>query len=163
VFILNPGYFWYFWLTIQNTTNRHVSNAFDLLAVFISFSGGTESLAVRPRIAWFLVKYFLKKEKKKKKTEKKEKKRKRKKQKEKRKRKKEKRKEKKKEEKKKRKKEKEKKKKKKQKETKTKERKGEFRAGLYPPGIESRNTTPHAINGLVEVKKASFPPSSTTP
>ena len=26
-----------FWLTIQNTTNRHVSNAFDLLAVFISF------------------------------------------------------------------------------------------------------------------------------
>jgi hypothetical protein len=32
-----------------------------------------------------------------------------------------------------------------------KEEKGEFRAGLYPPGIESRNTTPHAINGLVEV------------
>jgi hypothetical protein len=30
--------FWYFWLTIQNTTDRHVSNAFDLLAVFISFS-----------------------------------------------------------------------------------------------------------------------------
>jgi hypothetical protein len=26
-----------FWLTIQNTTNRHVSNAFDLMAVFISF------------------------------------------------------------------------------------------------------------------------------
>jgi hypothetical protein len=25
------------WLTIQNTTNRHVSNAFGLLAVFISF------------------------------------------------------------------------------------------------------------------------------
>ena len=42
-------------------------------------------------------------------------------------------------------------------------KKGEFRAGLYPPGIESRNTTPHAINGLVEVKKASSPPSSTTP
>jgi hypothetical protein len=41
-------------------------------------------------------------------------------------------------------------------------KKGEFRAGLYPPGIESRNTIPHAINGLVEVKKASFPPSSTT-
>jgi len=51
-------YFWYFWLTIQNTTNRHVSNAFDLLAVFISFSGGTESLAVRPRIAWFLAAFF---------------------------------------------------------------------------------------------------------
>ena len=29
--------FWCFWLTIQNTTNRHVSNAFGLLAVFISF------------------------------------------------------------------------------------------------------------------------------
>jgi hypothetical protein len=26
-----------FWLTIQNTSNRHVSNAFDLLAAFISF------------------------------------------------------------------------------------------------------------------------------
>jgi hypothetical protein len=26
-----------FWLTIQNTANRHVSNAFDLLGVFISF------------------------------------------------------------------------------------------------------------------------------
>jgi hypothetical protein len=44
-----------------------------------------------------------------------------------------------------------------------KEKKGEFRAGLYPPGIESRDATPHAINGPVEVKKASFPPSSTTP
>ena len=31
------NYFWYFWLTIQNTANRHVSSAFDLLAVFISF------------------------------------------------------------------------------------------------------------------------------
>ena len=31
------GYFWYFWSTIQNTTNRHVSNAYGLLAVFISF------------------------------------------------------------------------------------------------------------------------------
>jgi hypothetical protein len=31
------GAFWCFWLTIQNTTNRHVSNAFGLLAVFISF------------------------------------------------------------------------------------------------------------------------------
>jgi hypothetical protein len=30
-------FFGNFWLTIQNTTNRHVSNAFDLLAVFISF------------------------------------------------------------------------------------------------------------------------------
>jgi hypothetical protein len=38
---------------------------------------------------------------------------------------------------------------------KTKQRKkGEFRAGLYSPGIDSRNTAPHAINGLVEVKKA---------
>ena len=26
-----------FWLTIQNTANRHVSNAFDLIGVFISF------------------------------------------------------------------------------------------------------------------------------
>ena len=26
-----------FWLTIQNTTNRHVSNAFDLIVVLISF------------------------------------------------------------------------------------------------------------------------------
>jgi hypothetical protein len=42
-------------------------------------------------------------------------------------------------------------------------KKGEIRAGLYPPGIESRNTTPHAIVGLAEVKKASFPPFSTTP
>jgi hypothetical protein len=42
-------------------------------------------------------------------------------------------------------------------------RKGEFCAGLYPLGIESRNTAPHAINGLVEVKKESFTPSSTTP
>jgi hypothetical protein len=32
-----PNIFGNFWLTIQNTTNRHVSNAFDLLAVFISF------------------------------------------------------------------------------------------------------------------------------
>jgi hypothetical protein len=31
------GNFDNFWLTIQNTTNRHVSNAFDLIAVFISF------------------------------------------------------------------------------------------------------------------------------
>jgi hypothetical protein len=29
--------FCYFCLTIQNTADRHVSNAFDLLAVFISF------------------------------------------------------------------------------------------------------------------------------
>jgi len=42
-------------------------------------------------------------------------------------------------------------------------KKGEFRAGLYPLGIESRNTTPHAINWLVKVKKASFPPSCTAP
>jgi hypothetical protein len=30
-------YFWYFWLAIQNTANRHVSNAFGLIAVFIYF------------------------------------------------------------------------------------------------------------------------------
>jgi hypothetical protein len=30
-------YFFGFRLTIQNTANRHVSNAFDLIAVFISF------------------------------------------------------------------------------------------------------------------------------
>ena len=29
-------FFWFFWLAIQNTTNRQVSNAFELLAVFIS-------------------------------------------------------------------------------------------------------------------------------
>jgi hypothetical protein len=29
--------FSYFWLTIQNKANRHVSNAFGLIAVFISF------------------------------------------------------------------------------------------------------------------------------
>jgi hypothetical protein len=34
---LTSTFFLYFWLTIQNTANRHVSNAFDLLAVFISF------------------------------------------------------------------------------------------------------------------------------
>jgi hypothetical protein len=44
-------FFWYFWLKIQNTTNRHVRNAFGLIAVFISFSGITESLAFRPRAA----------------------------------------------------------------------------------------------------------------
>jgi hypothetical protein len=38
------------------------------------------------------------------------------------------------------------KKKEKKEETKTKEKKGEFRAGLYSPGIESRNTTTHAMN-----------------
>ena len=31
------AFLWYFWLTIQNTANRHVGNAFDLLGVFISF------------------------------------------------------------------------------------------------------------------------------
>jgi hypothetical protein len=35
-----------FWLTIQNTTNRHVSNAFDLLAVFISFPLARAAAAV---------------------------------------------------------------------------------------------------------------------
>ena len=29
-------FFWYFWLKIQNTANRHVSSAFGLLAAFIS-------------------------------------------------------------------------------------------------------------------------------
>jgi hypothetical protein len=32
-----PFSFRYFWLTIQNAANRHVSSAFGLLAVFISF------------------------------------------------------------------------------------------------------------------------------
>jgi hypothetical protein len=35
-----------FWLTIQNTTNRHVSNAFDLLGVFISFPLARAAAAV---------------------------------------------------------------------------------------------------------------------
>jgi hypothetical protein len=30
-------FFWYFWLTIQNTADRQVRNLFCLLAVFISF------------------------------------------------------------------------------------------------------------------------------
>jgi hypothetical protein len=50
-----------------------------------------------------------------------------------------------------------------EKRNKRKKEKGEYRAGLFPPGIESRNITPTAINGLVEVKKGSFPSSSTTP
>jgi hypothetical protein len=37
-------HFWYFWLTIQNTANRHVSNAFDLIAVFISFSVASQTV-----------------------------------------------------------------------------------------------------------------------
>jgi hypothetical protein len=45
------GVLWYFLLTIQNTASRQVRNLFDLVAVFISFSGGTQSLAVRPRSA----------------------------------------------------------------------------------------------------------------
>jgi hypothetical protein len=35
-----------FRLTIQNTTNRHVSNAFGLIAVFISFSLARAAAAV---------------------------------------------------------------------------------------------------------------------
>jgi hypothetical protein len=31
------SYFWYFWLTIQNTASRQVRNLFYLVAVFISF------------------------------------------------------------------------------------------------------------------------------
>jgi polyferredoxin len=42
-----------------------------------------------------------------------------------------------------------KKKKNKKRRKKKEEKKGEFRAGLYPLGIESRNTTPNAINVLV--------------
>ena len=38
--------FGYFWLTIQNTTNRHVNNAFDLIAVFISFPLARAAAAV---------------------------------------------------------------------------------------------------------------------
>ena len=34
-----------FRLTIQNTANRHVSNAFDLIAVFISFPGFTSDFS----------------------------------------------------------------------------------------------------------------------
>jgi hypothetical protein len=33
----SSGYFWYFWLTIQNTANRQVRNLFCLLAVCILF------------------------------------------------------------------------------------------------------------------------------
>ena len=48
--------FWYFWLTIQNTTTSQVRNPLSVIAVFISFplawrAGGTQSLAVGPRIA----------------------------------------------------------------------------------------------------------------
>jgi hypothetical protein len=35
-----------FWLTIQNTGNCHVSNAFDLLSVFISFPLARAAAAV---------------------------------------------------------------------------------------------------------------------
>jgi hypothetical protein len=41
-----PVTFGNFWLTIQNTTNRHVSNAFDLLGVFISFPLARAAAAV---------------------------------------------------------------------------------------------------------------------
>jgi len=70
--LLVVTYFWYFWLTIQNTTIPQVRNLFSVIAVFISFSGGTESMAVRPRTAWFLaaLKYFLKKRKENKKRKK---------------------------------------------------------------------------------------------
>jgi hypothetical protein len=51
-------YFWYFWLTIQNTANWHVSNALDLLSVFTSFplvnaEAGEANLSfpLRPRIS----------------------------------------------------------------------------------------------------------------
>jgi hypothetical protein len=37
IFLFSLVTFNNFWLTIQNTANRHVSNAFELIAVFISF------------------------------------------------------------------------------------------------------------------------------
>jgi hypothetical protein len=43
--------FWYFWLAIQNTGNWHVSNAFDLLSVFISFSAAFQTLKKNIRAA----------------------------------------------------------------------------------------------------------------
>jgi hypothetical protein len=39
-------FFGYFWLTIQNTTNRHVNKAFGLIAVFISFPLARAAAAV---------------------------------------------------------------------------------------------------------------------
>jgi hypothetical protein len=39
-------YFWYFWLTIQNTANRQMRNLFYLLAVFISFPLARAAAAV---------------------------------------------------------------------------------------------------------------------
>jgi predicted nucleotidyltransferase len=39
-------YFWYFWLTIQNTTSRQVRNLFYLVAVFISFPLARAAAAV---------------------------------------------------------------------------------------------------------------------
>jgi superfamily II DNA/RNA helicase len=114
----------------------------------ISKPGGLKT-CVRPE-------YFLKKIKEKKKNKIKEKK-KRKEKKGKKKKEKKKRKKKRTEKKKKKRKE------KKKKRNKNKRKKGEFRAGLYPPGIESRNTTLRAMNGFIKLKKASFPPSFTAP
>jgi hypothetical protein len=45
-FMVNSDFFGNFWLTIQNTTNRHVSNAFDLPGVFISFPLARAAAAV---------------------------------------------------------------------------------------------------------------------
>jgi hypothetical protein len=45
-FFFRNDTFWYFWLTIQNTANWHVSNAFDLLSVFISFPLARAAAAV---------------------------------------------------------------------------------------------------------------------
>ena len=50
--------FWYFWLAIQNTTNRHVSNAFDLQAVFISLPEVEEASFLRSSSADLLRAFF---------------------------------------------------------------------------------------------------------
>jgi outer membrane biosynthesis protein TonB len=54
-------------------------------------------------------------------------------------------------------------KKKKRKEKKRKEEKRRVPRRAISAGHRVQDTTPHAINGLVEVKKASFLPSSTNP
>ena len=57
---MHTAYFWYFWLTIQNTANRHISNAFDLLGVFISFSLARKRNGLKAGVyAFHFFKYFL--------------------------------------------------------------------------------------------------------
>jgi hypothetical protein len=46
--IFISGLFWYFWLTIQNTTSRQVRNLFYLVAVVISFPLLLESVLLWP-------------------------------------------------------------------------------------------------------------------